>query len=89
MCVCPSRYAIKVMKRSMFEERKQLPFRGRRHTSDDVPASSEGGGEILRSGSDSAPLEDASIPSALLQEINIMKRLVHPNLVKLIEIIND
>mmetsp|Transcript_6586 Transcript_6586/g.10758 ORF Transcript_6586/g.10758 Transcript_6586/m.10758 type:complete len:794 (-) Transcript_6586:257-2638(-) len=80
-----SRYAIKVMRRSLFEEKKALPFRGRRNTTDSVESSPP---SVERS-SGSAPLEDLSIPSALLQEINIMKRLAHPNLVKLREIIND
>ena len=72
------------MQRSMFEDRKQLAYRGRRHTSDDAVKSS---GNLNQDGS--GPLEDDNIPSALLQEINIMKRLAHPNLVKLKEIIND
>jgi [calcium/calmodulin-dependent protein kinase] kinase len=74
------------MKRSLFEERKALPFRGRRHTVEDVPSAPPA---TRSASSDPLELDDATIPSALLQEINIMKRLAHPNLVKLKEIIND
>lgn len=78
------------MRRALFEERKALPFRGRRHTSSNVPSVEQipTAPNVERS-SDSGPLEDATIPSALLQEINVMKRLAHSNLVKLKEIIND
>eukprot|EP00602_Paraphysomonas_sp_CaronLab_P008538 CAMPEP_0185032380 /NCGR_PEP_ID=MMETSP1103-20130426/20400_1 /TAXON_ID=36769 /ORGANISM="Paraphysomonas bandaiensis, Strain Caron Lab Isolate" /LENGTH=783 /DNA_ID=CAMNT_0027568261 /DNA_START=352 /DNA_END=2703 /DNA_ORIENTATION=- len=82
-CIPEERYAIKIIKKNFLQDKRTVKFKARGSGANSSPIS------IGASPQRNTPEEIKQVPDEVLQEISIMKHLVHPQLVKLHEIIDD